>query len=170
MTAKKEAPNALDLLIDDHKSVRKLFKEYEKIHQKAPAEDKQDLAEQICNEFLMHADLEEQIFYPAVRDAIKDEELINEAEVEHQTARDLIEQIQAMAPDDELYDAKVQVLGEYVEHHVEEEETEMFPKAKKAKLDLDALGQEMLQAKEAARTGFLAAKPKGRKTGRPARH
>ncbi len=170
MTAKKEIPNALDLLVDDHRSVRKLFKEYEKIHQKASAQDKQDLAEQICNEFLMHADLEEQIFYPAVRDAIKDEELIDEAEVEHQTARDLIEQIQAMAPEDDLYDAKVRVLGEYIEHHVEEEETEMFPKAKKAKLDLDAMGQEMLQAKEAARTGFLATKPKARKAGRSARH
>ncbi len=170
MAAKKGSDNALDLLIDDHKNVRKLFKEYEKIHEKATAEDKQELAEQICNEFLMHADIEEQIFYPAVREAIKDEELIDEAEVEHQTARDLIGQIQAMTPDDALYDAKVRVLGEYVEHHVEEEETEMFPKAKKAKLDLDGLGQQMAQAKEAARTGFMAAKAKGKRAHRPARH
>lgn len=170
MTAKKESTNALELLINDHRNVRKLFKEYEKIHEKAAAEDKQELAEQICTEFLMHANVEEQIFYPAVRDAIKDEELIDEAEVEHQTARDLIEQIQAMTPDDELYDAKVRVLGEYVEHHVEEEEKEMFPKVKKAKLDLDAMGEEMMQAKETARTGFLAAKTKGKRTGRPASH
>lgn len=170
MTAKKGSNNALDLLIDDHRNVRKLFKEYEKIHEKATAEDKQELAEQICSEFLLHADIEEQIFYPAVREAIKDEELIDEAEVEHQTARDLIEQIQAMTPDDALYDAKVRVLGEYVEHHVEEEETEMFPKAKKAKLELDVLGQQMAEAKESARTGFLAAKPKDKRTHRPARH
>lgn len=168
MTAKKESNNALDLLIDDHRKVRKLFKEYEKIHEKAAAGEKIELVEQICTEFLMHADVEEQIFYPAVRDAIKDEELIDEAEVEHQTARDLIEQIQAMTPDDELYDAKVRVLGEYVEHHVEEEEKEMFPKVKKAKLDLEAMGQEMMQAKETARTGFLSAKTKGKGSGRPA--
>ncbi len=168
MTAKKESNNALDLLIDDHRNVRKLFKEYEKIHEKAAAEDKIELVEQICTEFLMHADVEEQIFYPAVRDAIKDEELIDEAEVEHQTARDLIEQIQAMTPEDELYDAKVRVLGEYVEHHVEEEEKEMFPKVKKAKLDLEAMGQEMMQAKETARTGFLSAKTKGKGARRPA--
>lgn len=170
MTAKKESNNALDLLIEDHRNVRKLFKEYEKIHQHASAEDKQELAEQICNEFLMHADIEEQIFYPAVRDAIRDEELIDEAEVEHQTARDLIEQIFAMTPEEDLYDAKVRVLGEYVEHHVEEEETEMFPKAKKAKLDLDAMGEQMMQAKEAARAGFLTAKQKGKRSGRSARH
>ncbi len=168
MTAKKESNDALELLIDDNRNVRKLFKEYEKIHEKAAAEDKLELVEQICTEFLIHADVEEQLFYPAVRDAIKDEELIDEAEVEHQTARDLIKQIQAMMPDDELYDAKVRVLGEYVEHHVEEEEKEMFPKVKKAKLDLDAMGQEMMQAKETARTGFLSAKSKGKGSGRRA--
>lgn len=170
MTAKKEANNALELLINDHREVRRLFKEYEKIHHKAAAEDKQELADEICNEFLMHADIEEQIFYPAVREAIRDDELIDEAEVEHQSARDLVEQIRAMSPDDELYDAKVQVLGEQIEHHVHEEETEMFPKVKKAKLDLDAMGQEMMQAKEAARSGFIAAKSKAKRSGRQPRH
>lgn len=168
MTAKKESNNALDLLVEDHRNVRKLFKEYDKVHEKATAEDKLELVEQICTEFLVHADIEEQIFYPAVRDAIKDEELIDEAEVEHQTARDLIEQIQAMKPDDDLYDAKVRVLGEYVEHHVEEEEKEMFPKVKKAKLDLEAMGQEMKQAKDTALSGFLSAKTKRKGAGRSA--
>lgn len=170
MTAKNQSNNAIDLLLDDHKQVRQLLKQYEKMHEKASPDEKQELADQICTEFILHADIEEQFFYPAARDALeKDEELIDEAEVEHASARDLVTQIQAMQPDDPMFDAKVKVLGEYIEHHVEEEEKEMFPKVKKAKLDLEAMGQEMWEAKEAAKTGFLAGKGKGKGQGRSAR-
>jgi hemerythrin-like domain-containing protein len=169
MTAKKQASDAIDLLLEDHKQVRQLIKQYEKTHGNASADEKQELAAQICSEFLLHAEIEEQFFYPAAREALEEEDLINEAEVEHAGARDLVAQIQAMQPDDPLYDAKVKVLGEYIEHHVEEEEKELFPKVKKAKPDLASLGQEMLQAKETASTGFLAADSKRKGHGRSTR-
>jgi hemerythrin-like domain-containing protein len=103
---------------------------------------------QICEELTVHAQIEEEIFYPAAREAISDDDMLNEAEVEHATAKDLIAQIQEMSGDDEMYDAKVKVLSEYINHHVEEEEGEMFPKAKKAKMDLEGLGVQLLERKE----------------------
>jgi hemerythrin-like domain-containing protein len=93
--------------------------------------------------------LEEEIFYPAVRAAINDDDLMNEAIVEHAEAKDLIAQIQSMAASDSMYDAKVTVLSENMVHHIEEEENEMFPKAKKLDIDLEALGLEMAERKEA---------------------
>lgn len=99
--------------------------------------------EQVCNELKVHAQIEEEIFYPAVRDAIEDDDLLDEAEVEHAGAKDLITQLESMQPGDDLYDAKVTVLGEQIEHHVKEEESEMFPKAKKSKVDVASLGVEM---------------------------
>lgn len=149
MTAKNSQSNlAIDLLIDDHKKVKKLFKDFDKLKEKGGDEEKQALVEEICNELLLHTQVEEEIFYPAAREAVE-EDMLNEAEVEHASAKDLIEQIQALKPSDPMYDAKVTVLGEYIEHHVEEEEKEMFPKVKKAKLDLEALGEEMNRLKEA---------------------
>ena len=97
---------------------------------------------------MVAAEVEEEIFYPAVRAAIDDDDLMNEAEVEHASAKDLIAQLQEMASSDPMYQAKVTVLGEYIEHHVKEEESEMFSKAKKAKMDLDALGEQMTERKE----------------------
>ena len=91
-----------------------------------------------------HTTIGEQIFYPAVREAIEHDDLFDKAEVEHAPAKDLIVQIESMDPDDELYDAKVKVLGEYVEHHVKEEKSEMFPKVKKAKIDLKELGPQLM--------------------------
>jgi hemerythrin-like domain-containing protein len=165
-TSKKIVPDALDLLMDDHKNVRKMFKEFEKVHAKASPEDKQELVDQICAELKMHTTVEEEIFYPAARAAIEDDDLMNEAEVEHASARDLIEQLELMDPSDPMYDAKVIVLGEYVEHHVQEEEKEMFPKVKKAKLDLNAIGEEILESKESHAAGMLAGqKPKGKARG-----
>ena len=95
----------------------------------------------------MHTTLEEEIFYPAVREAIDDDDIMNEASVEHETAKMLIEQLENMQPDDPNYYATFTVLGEYVRHHVEEEESEMFPQAKKSDLDLKALAEEMRQRK-----------------------
>ena len=94
-----------------------------------------------CQELTIHAQIEEEIFYPAVRDGIEDDDLMDEAEVGHASAKDLIAQLEAMEPGNDLYDARFTVLGEYIDHHVKEEQDEMFPKAKKAKLDLKALGK-----------------------------
>ncbi|MDY0747550.1 hemerythrin domain-containing protein [Paucibacter sp. R3-3] len=127
-----------------------LFKQYDKlVEDEAEDDEKQSIAQQICTMLTAHAMAEEEIFYPAARDALgDDEDLIDEATVEHASAKDLIAQIEASSPDEELFDAKVKVLGEYIEHHVKEEEGEMFPKVKKAKLDLAALGAEITARKE----------------------
>src|SRR6476661_1834642 len=147
-TTTDSAQDALALLTDDHKTVQKLFKDYEKLTQNdGEEEEKAALAQQICTELTVHAQIEEEIFYPAVREAIEETDLLNEAEVEHAGAKDLIAQIGAMAPGEELYDAKVTVLGEYVNHHIKEEQDEMFPKVKKAKLDTAALGAQLLERK-----------------------
>lgn len=170
MTAKKSQNNlAIDLLIDDHKKVKKLFKDFDKIKDNGDDEEKQALVQEICMELMVHTQIEEDLFYPAAREAVE-EDMINEAEVEHASAKDLIEQIQALEPSDPMYDAKVTVLGEYIEHHVEEEEKEMFPKVKKAKLDLEALGEEMATMKESLQMQPLAGQAKkGRSKGSSAR-
>lgn len=125
--------------------MKKLFKKYEKLED---TQEKKMMAEEICMELTVHTEVEEEIFYPAVRMKIKDEDLMNEAEVEHASAKDLIAQIQGMDAEDPMYDAKVIVLGEYINHHVEEEEKEMFPKVKKAKMDLEELGERMKMRKQ----------------------
>ena len=167
MTASKKTPaasagNAISMLTDDHKKVKKLFKDFDKLKGKGDAADKETLVEQICAELTIHAEIEEEIFYPAAREAINDDDMLNEAEVEHASAKDLIEQLQEMDSSDPTYDAQVTVLGEYVNHHVEEEETEMFPKVKKAKIDLGALGEELATLKETKQTQLIGiAKPPG---------
>lgn len=141
---RKAAGNAITVLTADHKRVKALFKQFEKIQENGSAAEKSALVREICGELKVHTRLEEEIFYPAVRAALDEDDLLDEAEVEHASAKDLIEQLEAMTPKDHLYDAKVTVLGEYVDHHVQEEEKEMFPKVGKAKsLDTAALGAEM---------------------------
>lgn len=139
--------DAIALLTSDHAEVKKMFKAFEKLKQNGSDEDKQALVREICAALSVHAQVEEEIFYPAVRDAIDDSDLMDEAEVEHAGAKDLIAQLEASSPGDDLYDAKVTVLGEQVDHHVKEEEGEMFPKVRKAKLDLAELGNQMLARK-----------------------
>jgi hemerythrin superfamily protein len=140
--------DAIALLIEDHEHVKSLFEQYEELGDRANV-SKHKLALQICEELTKHTIIEEEIFYPAVRKAIKDEDLMDEAVVEHASAKDLIAQIQAMEPTEDLFDAKVKVLSEMIEHHVEEEETDMFPKVRKAKqLDLKELGEAMAARKE----------------------
>jgi hemerythrin-like domain-containing protein len=148
------ARDALEILKADHQAVKKLFASYQKLVKDDDADDqeKQDLAHQICSALTVHARLEEEIFYPALRRSLEEQDLLDEAEVEHATAKDLIAQIRESSPGDELYDAKVVVLGEYIDHHVEEEEGEMFKKAKKADVDLAELGSEL----EARRPGVEA--------------
>jgi hemerythrin-like domain-containing protein len=97
----------------------------------------------------VHAQIEEEIFYPALRNALKDTDIVAEAEVEHQSAKDLIAQIEGMGEADEMFDAKVKVLGEYVDHHIKEERSEMFTKARSARrLDLVAMRDELMARKE----------------------
>lgn len=139
--------NAIDLLIDDHDKVKKLFKEFEKLSKKDD-DSKVEIANQICVELTIHAMIEEEIFYPVARSAVNDDDMMNEADVEHDSAKDLIAQIQSTGTDDEMYDAKVTVLGEYIDHHVKEEEEEMFPKVRKAKVDLEELGMQLMMRKE----------------------
>jgi hemerythrin superfamily protein len=147
-TTRRSKNDAIKLLTADHAKVKKMFKEFEKLSKKDDEEGKQELAAQICEELTIHAQLEEEIFYPAAREAIEDDELMNEAVVEHNSAKDLISQIQSMGPSDPMFDATVKVLGEYVNHHVEEEQNEIFPKVEKAKLDLEEIGAQIAQRKE----------------------
>jgi len=142
--------DAISLLTNDHAEVNELFEQYKALAEDegSMTTDKQSLAEEICTMLTVHAAIEEEIFYPAVRDALDDSKLLDEAEVEHQAAKDLIEQIQDSDPGDPLYDARVNVLGEYVNHHVQEEEGELFPQVRDAELDLDELGAEMSARQE----------------------
>jgi len=144
---KAKQQNAIDLLRKDHAEVKKAFKQFEKAKYKDPQACKDFLAS-ICRDLEMHTTLEEEIFYPAVRGRIKADDLMNEAQVEHNSAKQLIAELEKLAGDDPMLKAHAQVLSEYVNHHVKEEEGEMFPKAKRAKLDLEALGQQLLERKE----------------------
>jgi hypothetical protein len=147
-TATSAKTDATALLERDHAEVKKLFKEYEKLADaEADGEERQALAERICAMLTVHATVEEEIFYPAAREADVDSDLLDEAEVEHASAKDLIAQIQGMGPDDDLYDAKVIVLGEYIDHHVQEEEGEMFPKCRGANMDLAGLAAALADRK-----------------------
>lgn len=145
-TAAGKGGKASALLKEDHQRVLKMFKDYE--DRKGSAE-RQELAARICKELKIHTEIEEAIFYPAVRGAISKASLLDEAEVEHASAKELIRQIEAMQPDDDLYDAKVKVLGEYVRHHILEEEKEMFPAAAKAGIDTPDIAAELRERKEA---------------------
>lgn len=136
--------DAIKLLKQDHREVEKLFKEFETARAPRTAQ----LAEEICRKLTVHTMIEEEICYPAAREALKDEDLIEEAEVEHQSAKDLIAQIQGSTPDDDKFEARVTVLGEYVRHHVREEEKEMFPQLQQRKIDLQAIGEQLLQRKQ----------------------
>lgn len=148
-TTRSKKNDAIKLLTEDHNKVKKLFKEFKKLAEKNDEEGKEELATQICKELTVHAQLEEEIFYPAVRAAIDDDDLMNEAMVEHGSAKDLIAQIQSMKASDPMYDAVVTVLSEYINHHVEEEQNEMFPKAQKSDMDLEELGVEIAERKKA---------------------
>lgn len=140
--------NAIELLEKDHKEVKTLFRKYgQLVKADADSTERQQLALQICKMLTVHAQIEEEIFYPAAREVIPEEDLIDEATVEHASAKDLIAQIEGAQADDPLYDAKVTVLGEYIDHHVKEEEQEMFPKLRR-RLDIKEIGLQLERRKE----------------------
>lgn len=148
-SAAKRPQDAIALLKADHKEAKAMFEQYEKTE---GDDEKQALAMQICKALTVHAQIEEEIFYPAAYEALDDDDLLDEAEVEHASAKDLIAQIEASSPAEPLFDAKVKVLGEYINHHVEEEEGEMFPECRSSDMDLKALG-EQIRARKAELTG-----------------
>ncbi|GAA0561583.1 hemerythrin domain-containing protein [Rhizomicrobium electricum] len=143
-TDKPESIDAIVLLENDHAEVKTQFDEYEELESKS---EKQALADKICMALKIHAQIEEEIFYPAARKATKDTDLLDEATVEHASAKILIAEIEAMEPDEPLYDAKVKVLGEQIKHHVKEEEGELFPEIRKTDLDLKKLGARLSKRK-----------------------
>jgi hemerythrin superfamily protein len=139
-----KARSATTLLRADHKLVSDLFADYEKTGSR---EKKRSIAQQICAELTVHAQIEEEIFYPAVKGALNDAELIPEATVEHASLKVLIAELEAEKADDEMFDAKVKVLSEYVKHHVKEEQNEIFPKARHTDLDMNELGARLAERK-----------------------
>jgi len=145
--ATKRPQDAIALLKADHKEVDAMFKAFEKTDDD---NKKQELAADICKALTVHAQIEEEIFYPAAYDALDadGDDLLDEAQVEHASAKALIAEIEAMAVGEPLFDAKVKVLGEYIAHHVQEEETELFPECRDADMDLKALGLELAARKQ----------------------
>src|SRR3979411_3050354 len=148
-SASAREQDAIALLKSDHKKVKALFSEFDKLKADGANEDKAAIVAQICKELKSHTAIEEEIFYPAVRKAIEDSDLLDEALVEHAGAKDLIAQLEDAAADDDLYNAKVTVLGEQIEHHVQDEEVSIVPKTKKSKIDTVALGAKMMKRKMA---------------------
>jgi hypothetical protein len=150
--------DAVDLLTDDHLQVDALFKQYEKLaRREAPADQRRTLAQTICDMLKTHTAIEEEIFYPAARRAGLDADLLDEADIEHASAKDLIAQIASGNPDDDHYDAKVKVLGEYITHHVVEEHTEMFPKCRRSSMDLVLLRGQLEERKMALQPSLAGA-------------
>lgn len=136
--------DAIALLEADHAEVKTAFDAFEDLETER---EKKALANKICIALIIHAQIEEEIFYPAARKAMTDDDLLDEATVEHACAKTLIAEIEAMEPNEPLYDAKVKVLGEQIRHHVKEEEQELFPMVRKTDIDLKKLGARLSKRK-----------------------
>ena len=148
MASRGQKMDAISLLKADHRKVEELFESFEKARDSAR---KEKLAKQICTELAIHTMIEEEIFYPACAGQVKDEDLIEEAYVEHDGAKVLVSELMNSAPDAEFFDAKVKVLSEMIKHHVKEEEKRsegLFAEAKEAGLDMNGLGERMMQRKQ----------------------
>ena len=137
---RRDGINAFELLKQDHREVEEYFKEYEGLEED---NQKAELAAKICEALKVHAQIEEEIFYPESRRATGDNDLLDEAVVEHAGAKRLIEEIESMEIGDDLYDAKIRVLGEQIKHHVKEEEEEFFPEVERSDMDLKAVGKKL---------------------------
>ena len=146
-TSKMSVPEPMTMLIQDHRKVQKMFKQFEKVKDQDD-QSKRDLVERTCAELKVHTQIEEEIFYPAAREGLEEDDLVAEALVEHDSAKQLIAKLEGTQTPGEEYDALFTVLGEYVNHHIAEEQNEMFPKLKKADLDWDALALQMQERKQ----------------------
>jgi hemerythrin-like domain-containing protein len=146
--ARSGREDAIKLLKADHKEVADMVEKFE--NGRLSKDKKAATAKQICMALTVHAQIEEEIFYPAAREAVRSgEDLLDEAEVEHGSIKELVAAIENASPDDdELFEARVKVLGEYVKHHVKEEETQLFPKLRKSDMDLDEVGMQLSARKE----------------------
>ena len=143
-----EKTDAIELLKQDHDEVDALFKEYERLAENGgSSSERRELSTRICGLIAVHAMIEEEIFYPAARRAGVEADLLDEATIEHGSAKDLIAQIGAAQASKPLYDARVKVLGEYIRHHVKEEEGELFPACRKADMNVEKLGERLRQRK-----------------------
>jgi len=143
---KAKPMNAVDLLIEDHEYVRQSFKQFKKMDQ----EDKEalkGLVSQVCAALKVHMKVEEEIFYPGIRRKIDDEDLMHEAQIEHDAAKALLRQLERMKPGDPRYGPTFTVLCEYIDHHAKEEEKEMFPKARRRKVDLQGFAKKIVARK-----------------------
>ena len=169
MATSRTGKDACDLLEAEHRALRKIFRDYEDLRSsrvRGVGQKKRDLARQICQQFNVHAQIEEELFYPALRRVMKETDLLDEAAVEHQVLKDLVTQVQeglaGLQGPDAAIDARVRVLGQYLEHHLKEERTELFAKARAArKLDLLTLREQLEDRREA----LLALLPEGAQAG-----
>jgi hemerythrin-like domain-containing protein len=143
----KRSPSAFDVLMEDHDYVKKAYRRFQKLDPEEDLEEAEALVENVCAALKVHTAIEEKILYPAARRALKDKDLLEEAKIEHASAKTLIRQLERMKPKDPKYAATFTVLCEYVEHHVKEEENEMFPKLRRARVNLPGLGKKLLAAK-----------------------
>jgi len=145
-TSRAKPQDAIAILVADHDRVKALFRKFGKLKDGDP--QRAVIAEQTCHELEVHAKIEELVFYPGVHEKIKEGDLVDEAAVEHDVAKQLIAKLRATDPDDEKFGATYKVLTEYVGHHVEEEEEELFPQVRKAKVDLIAMAEELEAARQ----------------------
>lgn len=140
--------NAIELLKHDHREVDSMFKQFDAEDE---ARSKAEIAQHICLSLIVHSEIEEELFYPAAQRALEDEDrdLVSEAKVEHMSLKRLIDDISGSSPSDEMFEARMTVLKEYVKHHVHEEEHELMPQMKKSDIDLEALGSKLQERKQA---------------------
>ena len=162
----KDDQDAISLLEADHDKVLAMFEHFDDIKDGHAYKEKQTIVADACRELTIHTTLEEEVFYPAVRGPLDDEDLMNEAQVEHDGAKSLIQDLESMDAGDKMFNAKFIVLSEYIRHHIKEERQEMFPKVRATDVDLKALGAKMLARKEQLKKGNGSAG----KAKPPARH
>lgn len=143
--------DAVSVLTEDNNRVRGLFRYFAQLEGSGVTDERANVAIDICKELVIHAAMEEELLYPAARTAIGDNDLINQAEIEQGTTKFLIRQLLPINKSDERFNAKVTVLREYVKHHMDEEEKVMLPRLKHTKIDLDALGRQLAERREALR-------------------